>query len=103
MKPSWQGMKIDSWKILQWKDASQIPAAVIASLCSIGLPVRIYVNNVLKPELCGTLEGINKLNGQQIVRLKILETTIDKQGKRHHEEKNIIFDETISLELPVFE
>lgn len=98
---SWQGMRIDSWKMLQGKDVAKIPAAVIASLCSIGLPIRIYIKNILRPELCGTLIGI-ELNGQQIVRLKMLGATT-KQRRNLNEEKAIVFDDEVSLELPVFE
>lgn len=101
---SWQKMKIDGWKTICDTDIANTPAAIMDSLCSIGLPVRVYVKNILKPDWCGILKKIWQ-NGQLWLQIKKLNVADERRGRDEEIEKTeeILFNKDISLELPIFE
>ncbi len=103
MSISWRGINIEKWApLLRSEDVAKTPLAVLDCLCSIGLPIRVYVKNVLN--LCGILERIWQ-NGQFYIQIKMLNVAAERRGRDEKIEKiqEILFDKDISLELPVFE
>lgn len=102
-KLNWRGMKIDRWLMVHKTDIANAPTGFITSLCSIGLPVRVYKNNILQPELCGTLVKIER-NGQLTIQLERLSGGANaRRRSRNETEKTITFNNNMAMELPVFE
>jgi len=95
----WRGMKIQRWETISAKNIIETPDQICAVLESIGLPVRVYINNILKPELAGILVGIKKENSGIIIQIKPFETRRRKEDAT----VRLTMEAATHIEIPVLE
>jgi hypothetical protein len=96
----WRGMEIIAWRQLGKKEILDTPRSVLDVLESIGLPVRVYFDHILQPELAGILAGIIKKNNEKvIIKIQLLKT----MRRSANEYRQIIMGNNVQLEIPVLD
>jgi len=96
----WRGMKIQRWETISAKNIIETPDQICAVLESIGLPVRVYFDHILQPELAGILAGIIKKNNEKvIIKIQLLKT----MRRSANEYRQIIMGNNVQLEIPVLD